>query len=169
MNESDVGRRLKATAVFAALGAGAVMLILSLSAVLALILGETIGLSEFLPPLLMAGAVGAVGGGLFAGGISVLGRQQGGDRLSYSAAMIAGASATFLAPLLLGLVLFFPHSIPILEVVLEYASGAWWLLGLGGAAGLVLNGVARRGAIGPGEQPEVITAGDPAAELGESP
>ena len=168
MNDTDLGRRFRATAVFAGMGSGLVMILIVLFALVSLVLGDSIGLGGFLRTLLLGGAVGALGGSLFAGGLSLLGRREGRDRLSYKTAMIAGASATFLAPLLLGIVLFAPQSVPILKIVIEYTGEAWWLLGLGAGCGFGLNRVARGATLNSGDRPEEITSGDPFFADGDS-
>lgn len=169
MERNGMGQRLKATAFFSALGAGGMMLVLTLLTAVALVFGEAGSLGSFLRPLFWSGIVGAVGGGLFAGGVSLLGRRGEGNQLSHGAATVAGASAAFLSPLLIVLVLFNPQSVSLLEILPSYLSGAWWLAGLGGAVGLGLNHMARRASLGPVEprgEIEPPEPGDVDAPLG---
>jgi hypothetical protein len=166
--DADLGKRIRATGVLAAVGSGVVMAVISIVALLALVLGDSVGMFGLFRALFAGGIVGAVGGALFAGSVSLLGRRKESDRLSYGSAIIAGASAAFLAPLLVGVVLFGPHPVPLLDIVLAYASDAWWLLGLGGAGGFVLNGLARGAFLRSGDEPEEITPGTSSLLEGDS-
>ena len=159
---------MRAVVVFATAGSVFAMLVVTLLVVLALLFGDSISLAEFLPPFLMSGVVGAVGGGMFAGGISFLGRREGSGRLSYKAAVIAGGLAAFLAPLLIGMVFLNSNSLPPLVLIETYASEFWWLLGLGGAGGAGLNHLARRVSLPSLEKTGVIEAGNDDTEREES-
>lgn len=81
---------------------------------------------------------------------------------------MAGAGAVFLAPLLLGQLLLPPHSMSLWQVVVDWVSVAWWLPALGGAIGLGLNQIARRGELEPGEVRERLESGRASLAAGDS-
>jgi hypothetical protein len=52
--------------------------------------------------------------------------------------------------------------------LVSYATDAWWLLGLGLAAGFVLNGLAQGAFLRSGEEPEKIASGSSSLLEGDS-
>lgn len=56
----------------------------------------------------------------------------------------------------------------VMAVILAVATDAWWLLGLGGAGGFVLNGLARGAFLRSGDEPEKITPGTSSLLEGDS-
>lgn len=83
-------------------------------------------------------------------------------------AILSGAAALFLAPLAVGLVAFQPHAIPVVEIVVGYASSAWWLLGVGGALGAAANRIARGPELPPGASPAALEMGTASLVAGDA-
>ena len=159
--------RLRATAVFSAVGAATGTLLVVLAVLLALLSGDSVRLDEIASTLGIAVAVGGTAGGLFAVALPVLQRLVPRRRLTYPKAILGGAVATVLAPALVGYLFLNPTGLSIVEVITSLATDSWGLMGFGGAMGAGLNTVARQAQLGPYEEPESLCPGASPPPLGE--
>ena len=161
-------RWLKASAVFAAIGAGVGWAFLAVMAVVSVFLwGGPDGIGEILEGLAFFGGFGALFGLGFAGVVSIIGRVgRARDRFPVWKGAAAGAIGFFLAPLVLSVLMGARPDEPLLEWLLGYGSNAWWFAPLGGAVGVVLGKVAERAQIaGPAQPDELEDGGDGAPRL----
>ncbi|WP_405282831.1 hypothetical protein V3331_13295 [Gaopeijia maritima] len=155
MDDDRTGRVARAILFFSALGGGVGAAIIVIIGVLAVLLGDPIGIGEIVLPLVGASGLGALVGGAFAGGVATLGRTEASDRLPHWKAGVAGAMASFVVPLVAAALFLYLRGdlqVSVFELIVRWTEAAWWLLGIGGVVGVGLNGVARRPELKAGDE-----------------
>lgn len=155
MDDDRTGHVARAILFFSALGGGVGAAIIVVISVLGVLLGHPIEIGEILLPLLGASGLGAFVGGAFAAGVATLGRTEASDHLPHWKAGVAGAVASFVVPLFAAALFLYLRGdvqVSVFELIARWTEAAWWLLGIGSAVGVGLNGVARRAELEAGDE-----------------